>query len=598
MQIQEAQGVPEVVPKATVTPTIYRLTIERFRGIETLSWYPAAGVNVILGGGDVGKTTVLDAIALLLSPTNAASVSDTDYYLRKIGDEFVIEAVMSLAQDGAINQQPKPSWPWEWNGQEPIVPSGDADATGPDNPVYRLRVRGTADLELVYEIVQPDGTPDHFSAGLRRAIGLVRLGGDDRNDRDLRLVQGSALDRLLSDKTLRSKMAKELAKTEVESQLSPEGKNALGDLDTAFKKEKLPETLHLSITGGQGASVAAMVGLTAACQDVQLPLATWGSGTRRLAALTIAGQKQGESPVMLVDEIERGLEPYRQHALMRRLQDATSQAFVTTHSPAAISAASKAAMWYVDHTGKIGPLDANKIARHRAKDPNTFLSRLAIIAEGATEVGFVTALLEAALGTSLDQYGVHMSDGIGHENTLDVLQALAEGGVMFGGFADDEGKYPDRWKKVEAALGPLLFRWKSGCIEENIISAVPDEKLEDLLTDPTGEDTGSRLRTLADRLNMTGEIDFAVIAAKAGPKLKAVLIEAATGVVPDDKKDRKKEYKSHAQIWFKSLDGGGELARKVFSLGLWPVFGPLLRPFCNAVRAALDLPAAPDDVKL
>ena len=69
-KIQEAQGLPEVVHKAAVTPTIYRLIIERFRGIETPSWYPAVGVNVILGGGDVGKTTVLDAIALLLGPTN------------------------------------------------------------------------------------------------------------------------------------------------------------------------------------------------------------------------------------------------------------------------------------------------------------------------------------------------------------------------------------------------------------------------------------------------------------------------------------------------------------------------------------------------
>jgi AAA domain len=43
-------------------PTVYHLTIERFRGIKALSWYPGRGVNVILGGGDVGKTTILDAI--------------------------------------------------------------------------------------------------------------------------------------------------------------------------------------------------------------------------------------------------------------------------------------------------------------------------------------------------------------------------------------------------------------------------------------------------------------------------------------------------------------------------------------------------------
>ena len=597
MQIEEAPPASKALTAAAAGPRIHRLTIERFRGVRDLKWYPAEGVNIILGGGDAGKTTVLDALGLLFSPTNTSNLSDTDYYLRRIEDEFIVEAVMSLPQDGAVNQQPKHSWPWEWNGKEPIVPSADADAAGPEHPVYRLRVRGSADLELVYEIIQPNGTPDHFSVGLRRAVGLVRLAGDDRNDRDLRLVQGSALDRLLSDKTLRSNIAKELAKTEVEGQLKAEGSEALSKLDTAFRKQNLPGDLHLSITGGQGASVAAMIGLTAACQDVRLPLASWGSGTRRLAALTVAEQKQGESPVTLVDEIERGLEPYRQHALMRRLQDGKSQVFVTTHSPSAIAAATKAAMWYVDHTGQIGPLEAKKIARHRANDPNTFLSRLAIIAEGATEVGFATALLEAALGERLHAYGVHMSDAGGHENALDVLQALCEGRVLFGGFADDEGKHPERWKKLEASLGPLLFRWKSGCIEGNIINAVPEAKLEDLLKDPADENTGSRLRTLADRLGMTGEISFAMVAATAGPKLKAVIIEAATGVVPADKTGRKKEYKGHAQTWFKSFDGGGELARKMFSLGLWPTFRPALLPFCNAVRAALDLPPVVD-VKL
>ena len=44
--------------------------IDRFRGIKTLSWRPSRNVNLVLGGGDVGKTTILDVLALLLSPTN------------------------------------------------------------------------------------------------------------------------------------------------------------------------------------------------------------------------------------------------------------------------------------------------------------------------------------------------------------------------------------------------------------------------------------------------------------------------------------------------------------------------------------------------
>jgi putative ATP-dependent endonuclease of OLD family len=68
--------------------------------------------------------------------------------------------------------------------------------------------------------------------------------------------------------------------------------------------------LALGLTGGPGPSIASMVGLTAKQKEVSLPLSSWGAGTRRLAALAIAAQTQGAAPITVVDEVERGLEPY------------------------------------------------------------------------------------------------------------------------------------------------------------------------------------------------------------------------------------------------------------------------------------------------
>ncbi len=486
--------------------------------------------------------------------------------------------MLALPPATGINQQYKPSWPWIWNGSEAVVPSTDGEGGTNGEPVYCLRVRGTADLELAYEIVQPDGTTDSLSVALRRSIGLVRLSGDDRNDRDLRLVQGSALDRLLSDKRLRSRLASELSKSDVKDELTDNAKCVFNDLDLVFKEKSLPDGLDLAITGGQGFSITALIGLTAERDSVQLPLASWGAGTRRLAALAIAAWKQGEAPITLVDEIERGLEPYRQRSLMENLQSGKSQAFLTTHSPSAISAASNSDLWYVDHAGGIGRLEDAKTARHRKTDPETFLARLTVVAEGATELGFVTALLEKALGSSLEQHGVHVSDGGGHEATLGLLEALAAGGLRFGGFADDEGKHPTRWENVAKTLDKLLFRWTSGSIEENVIGVVADDRLEVLLTDPEDDKTGMRLRTLAERLGIQDK-DFETIKAKAGSGLKALILDAALGTVPADKSPEKRHYQSHAQTWFKSVKGGRELAGKVFSLGMWPSMQPKLMPF-------------------
>ena len=40
----------------------------------------------------------------------------------------------------------------------------------------------------------------------------------------------------------------------------------------------------------------------------------------------------------------------------------------------------------------------------------------------------------------------------------------------------------------------------------------------------------------------------------------------------------------HASVWFKSVDGGRELASKVISLGAWATLKPAILPFLNAIR--------------
>jgi putative ATP-dependent endonuclease of OLD family len=570
----------------TAAPVIRRLTIQRFRGIEKLVWLPDPGVNVILGGGDVGKSTILDAIALLVSANNPTGISDVDFWRRDTQPGFEIEGVMTLPEGAGINRQSKQAWPWHWNGNGPSVPNMDGEPGDVSDPVYVVKLQANADFEVTYELIQPDDSVEHFNVAIRRSIGLVRLGGDDRNDRDLRLVQGSALDRLLSDRTLRARLSAILAARDVGQELKDDGTEKLKQLDAAFEKQTLPHQLALGLTGGQGFSIGALIGLTADKDKVQLPLASWGAGTRRLASLEIAASCQGDCPITLVDEIERGLEPYRQRTLITRLQAGPSQVFLTTHSAAAIGAAHKATVWYLDAEGTIGRLPREKISRQQVRDPEAFLSRLTIVAEGETEKGFTRCVLESALQGRLHERGIWITECDGHDNAIALLEALAEGGLQFGGFVDNEGRYPQRWQMLKTKLGPLLFQWAIGCLEENIIRLVPDDKLQALIEDPSGDRTGERLRTLAYRLGMPDK-SIDAIKAKA-PDLRALIIDAACGRVPPEKAtapdSEKKTLKSHAKVWFKSFDGGRELANKMAPLGVWPSVKGHLMPFINAVR--------------
>ncbi|KVK74441.1 hypothetical protein WJ47_34435 [Burkholderia ubonensis] len=587
------------------------LRIERFRGIRELVWRPGLGLNLLLGGGNVGKTTLLEAIGLLLNPTTSYTLVDSDYFGRLVEDEFVIEATMSMP--GEVNRQLGMVWPWEWDGQNAVLAAAttqeNAGSTRP--PVYKARVRGTADLELAYEIVQPDETVTTFSVGLRREIGLVRLFGDDRNDRDLRLVHGSNLDRLLNDRGLRARLGREFAADSVDQHLEDEPRNRLEVLGREFLARQLPSQLGLAFTGSAGLSINSLIGLTADKDGVVLPLATWGSGTRRLGALAIADTLQDGHPITLVDELERGLEPYRQRQLVKHIIERPGQAFVTTHSASVLSGAAAASVWYVDTGGQVGALPKEKIARHLARDPEAFLARLTIVAEGATEVGFLEALLDRELSGWRDR-GVYVADGGGNDDALMLLEALSTGGVKFAGFVDNENRNQGRWRTVKQRVGARLFQWTTGCLEENVIPMFAPDQVQALITDPTDNRTGLRLRTLADRLETTST-SFESLTERAlehagasdelprkGHPLTPWIIQAATGSVPEALRDapaaQRNPFKAHASAWFKSIEGGCELAAKVRAMNVWEnQLDELLRPFLDAVVQAQGEPAPTEE---
>lgn len=167
-------------------PMIRRLTIKRVRGHADFDWLPRPGLNVLVCGGDVGKTTVLDAISLLLTPSSSPRLDASDYFLQEVDQGFSIEAVFHLPDRVGINTLGKQVYPWQWDGEQARIPDIEGEQSpSEEEAVYVLRVRGTSDFEVFHEIVQPHGDPTYMPVGLRRRIGLVALAEDDDVDRDL-----------------------------------------------------------------------------------------------------------------------------------------------------------------------------------------------------------------------------------------------------------------------------------------------------------------------------------------------------------------------------------------------------------------------------
>lgn len=553
-------------------------------------------MNIILGGGDVGKTTILEAIALLLSPTNATTVSESDYWQRDSSQEFLIEAVISLSEASGINTQKNFSWPWTWNGTDAVQPAAKEEGEAlpdADDPVYRVRVRGTTELELAWEIVQPNDEADHLSVSVRRKIGVIRLSADERNDRDLRLVYGSGLDRLLADGALRARIGKRISELDLERSLSEAGKDAIGELDKRLVGSALPHDLKLGLTTSHGLSIGALIGLLAKKHEVSLPLANWGAGTRRMVALEIASAAEKEASITLVDEIERGLEPYRLRKLVRMISDEKGQAFITTHSPVAIACTEKAQLWYMDGIGNIGALPRGKIVSQQRRDPETFLAKVAVVAEGPTEVGFLRFLLEKAFRSAPLDYGVRVCDGQGNSAMLELLETLSASGLLFAGLADNEGTDPGRWQALKQKLGDRLLQWRDGCTEQHVIAEIADDQLPDLLKDAEGAYDGDRLRTIAERLGIQDKRLASIQQALAdqGKTLRQLIVAAAIGSKEGAPIGDEKPWKKHSRHWFKSEEGGRELAQRMVAVGAWDAVGPQVLPLLNAILVATGLPA-------
>jgi putative ATP-dependent endonuclease of OLD family len=147
---------------------------------------------------------------------------------------------------------------------------------------------------------------------------------------------------------------------------------------------------------------------------------------------------------------------------------------------------------------------------------------------------------------------------------------------------------------LQGRLGDLLLRWEQGCLEENILPLFKHDDLRRVIEDHEGDRTGMRLRTLADRLGIRDSTFEAVADVAAGRGgLMTFIVQAATGYVPDsivDDKAKSKTFKAHARQWFKSIEGGKELAEKMFEFGVWPSVSSKIQPFVGAIRMTLDMP--------
>lgn len=82
-------------------PRIRKLEIRNFRAIKSLDWFPSSGINCLIGPGDSGKSTVLEAIDICLGARRSFAFTDADFHCIDHNNATLIRVTLGdLPPDG------------------------------------------------------------------------------------------------------------------------------------------------------------------------------------------------------------------------------------------------------------------------------------------------------------------------------------------------------------------------------------------------------------------------------------------------------------------------------------------------------------------
>jgi len=480
--------------------------------------------------------------------------SEFDFHRRRLADGFEIEAYIGSLDLAALGTDQRLPHLFGWENGHPVpLPEDGAEA------VLRCRVRGTPDLELVYELpIEGTEQAPPFSSALRRKFMLSRLAGEDRASRDLRLGIGSLLDRHLKTSDMRGSVHAAIADATSGMDIPQTSRDALAAITRTFGSAGLPTDLHLGLVPTQGNALVGMVALVSGRTVTEaIPLTHAGSGTKQLALISLSAALLGAAPILVIDEPERGLEPYRQRAVTQQLTELAGhdgQVFLTTHSPTVLSTLPTGSVWRMRQRQEPACFDGAPLTKLLADDPEAFFCPMPILCEGVTEMGFIDELLPAALGTSLDRCGIHPVDGGGQPNVLTVAEAFIQSGMRCAAILDNESRHSGTRLIIEQQITAMVWR-NAVNIEDAVCKWLPLDGLFSLLPHAHAS-SGTAVRYLEDQIFETIPLPDRQGTARdlrTSAYPEAVLRTAFFGAM-----DR--------LSWFKSREGGRILARALIAI--------------------------------
>ena len=461
---------------------VIELSINNFRGIK--SFYQRFTTNFIclIGRGDSGKSTILEAISAALSPSWNKTFYDTDFHNCDISTNIIIQISLidipsDLLKDSKFGLSTR--------FLNPETEDIEEEPQNNFENVLTLRLTVDNNLEPNWNVISNNGeNVKQISANDRAKLNCFIV--SDYIDQHFTWNKGSPLYSLLrsKDKTPESERnnvvieSLRLAKERIDIN---DFKNLSAIENDIIKRgSALGVDLSNTHTTIDFRDLALKDGRIC-LHDENIPFRLKGKGSKRLASISIQQTLSQKGGITLIDEIEQGLEPDRIKLLARILKEENSgQTFITTHSREVVTELSSEDL-IVIHKDKLSsdikvqPLDYDikKLQGVVRACPEAFFARKVVLCEGATEVGICKSLDKFRAGkgkTPMSFSGCAYIDGTGSEFVNRAFQ-ISESGISVCVLCDSDDEGINKQKNRMRDKGIIVFDCDdNNSIEDQIFS--------------------------------------------------------------------------------------------------------------------------------
>lgn len=466
---------------------LHYLKISHFRGLEDFEQTFGKGITCIIGRGDSGKSTILDAIALVFAQSWSIHLNDSDFCGCDTGRPIVIEGTVVDVPPELIDKYGNHIRGVRQDGG--LVDDMESSEALKAQTALTIQLKVGKDLEPVWSVVSKNGEqPSVIKATDRGKLNVFAI--SDYTDRHFSLNKGNPLYSLY--KQLNGGAIPEDDNRVLD--VVREAKAAFdASIDNKFdavidKLKEVASTLGITLNEMKAMLDHKDIAISenkVSIHENGVPFRLKGKGSKRLLSLAIQLALTQPSGVILIDEAEQGLEPDRAQHLVNVLSKYTDkQVIITTHSSNVIVEIPCESL-FIMRSGTSSLIHVEgELQGSIRKNPEAFFAEKVLVCEGATEVGICRAInkwrIEAGKVSAACK-GVRFADGSGQELEDYVVgfRALSYTTALF---CDSDAEAINKQKQAFVDQGITLIDCEdSYAIEEQIFKDVPWEAVRELI---------------------------------------------------------------------------------------------------------------------